>query len=804
MQAFYRWFKQQSRKPFPFQEEVWQAVAAGKSGLLNAPTGSGKTLALALPLLGFGLNQPASGIQAIWITPIRALAKDLMAAMQEASAGIGSNYTVGMRTGDATPAERKLFLKNPPQLLITTPETLHVLFSQKNASRLLRNVKAVVVDEWHELLGSKRGVQTELALARLRALNQRLMVWGISATIGNLSEAMQVLLGKNHSSGVLVKANINKKIKVVSILPDEVDKLPWAGHLGVKMVHKVIPVIEQAKTTLIFTNTRAQTEIWYRQILETKPEWAGLIAMHHGSLSNEIRTWVEDALHLGILKAVVCTSSLDLGVDFRPVDQIIQIGGPKGVARFMQRAGRSGHAPGQTSTIYFLPTHALELAEASALQKAIRNNALEARVPLVRCFDVLIQYLCTLAVGEGFFANDIFNEVKSTFCYESLNEEEWQWVLNFITKGSSSLNAYDEFNKVVVVNGKYVIQHKGIAMRHRLSIGTITSDAVMQVKYLGGGYIGSVEEWFISRLNTGDVFWFAGKNLELVKVKNLTAYVRKTTINKGIIPSWQGGRMPLSSMMANLLRLELDAFNSSPDLAGIEMNHLKEMFEWQNKLSLVPLKNQLLIETYQSKEGFHIFIYPFEGRLVHEGLAGLIAYRISKILPITFTMAFNDYGFELLSDSYVDIEEMLSYNILGVEDLQQHLLLSINAAELAQRRFRDIAQIAGLVFTGYPGKTIKTKHLQAGSALFFKVFKEYEPDNLLLQQAFDEVLYNQFEENRLREALNRIAQSQIVIKSLKNPGPFAFPLMVDRLREKLSSEKLEDRIKKMQLHFLKV
>jgi ATP-dependent Lhr-like helicase len=611
-------------------------------------------------------------------------------------------------------------------------------------------------------------------------------------------------LGKNHSSGVLVKANINKKIKVVSILPDEVDKLPWAGHLGVKMVHKVIPVIEQAKTTLIFTNTRAQTEIWYRQILETKPEWAGLIAMHHGSLSNEIRTWVEDALHLGILKAVVCTSSLDLGVDFRPVDQIIQIGGPKGVARFMQRAGRSGHAPGQTSTIYFLPTHALELAEASALQKAIRNNALEARVPLVRCFDVLIQYLCTLAVGEGFFANDIFNEVKSTFCYESLNEEEWQWVLNFITKGSSSLNAYDEFNKVVVVNGKYVIQHKGIAMRHRLSIGTITSDAVMQVKYLGGGYIGSVEEWFITRLNTGDVFWFAGKNLELVKVKNLTAYVRKTTINKGIIPSWQGGRMPLSSMMANLLRLELDAFNSSPDLAGIEMNHLKEMFEWQNKLSLVPLKNQLLIETYQSKEGFHIFIYPFEGRLVHEGLAGLIAYRISKILPITFTMAFNDYGFELLSDSYVDIEEMLSYNILGVEDLQQHLLLSINAAELAQRRFRDIAQIAGLVFTGYPGKTIKTKHLQAGSALFFKVFKEYEPDNLLLQQAFDEVLYNQFEENRLREALNRIAQSQIVIKSLKNPGPFAFPLMVDRLREKLSSEKLEDRIKKMQLHFLKV
>lgn len=803
MQAFYRWFKQQGRKPFPFQEEAWQAVASGKSGLLNAPTGSGKTLALALPLLGFGLNQPAVGIQAIWITPIRALAKDLMAAMQEAALGIGSSYSVGMRTGDATPAERKVFLTNPPQLLITTPETLHVLISQKNASNLLSHVNAVVVDEWHELIGSKRGVQTELALARLRALNQHLMVWGISATIGNLPEAMQVLLGSKYRNGVLIKANINKKIKVESILPDEVDKLPWAGHLGVKMVHKVIPVIEKANTTLIFTNTRAQTEIWYRQILEAKPEWAGLIAMHHGSLSNEIRTWVEDALHVGILKAVVCTSSLDLGVDFRPVDQIIQIGGPKGVARFMQRAGRSGHAPGETSTIYFLPTHALELAEASALQAAVKLNTLEARVPLVRCFDVLIQYLCTLAVGEGFIADAVFKEIKNTFCYESLTVDEWQWVLHFITKGSISLNAYEEFNKVVVVNGKYVIEHKGIAMRHRLSIGTITNDAVMQVKYLGGGYIGSVEEWFISRLNIGDVFWFAGKNLELVQVKNLTAYVRKTTINKGLIPSWQGGRMPLSSMMANLLRAELDAFNSAPNLASIEMHHLKEMFEWQNNISLVPLKNQLLIETYQSKEGFHVFIYPFEGRLVHEGLAGLIAYRISKIFPVSFTMAFNDYGFELLSDSFVDIEEMLSYNILGVEDLQQHLLQSINAAELAQRRFRDIAQIAGLVFTGYPGKVIKTKHLQAGSALFFKVFNEYEPDNLLLQQAYEEVLYNQFEENRLREALNRIAQIQIVIKVLKNPGPFAFPLLVDRLREKLSSEKLEDRIKKMQLQFLK-
>ncbi|MFN4082925.1 MAG: ligase-associated DNA damage response DEXH box helicase [Bacteroidia bacterium] len=799
--AFYQWFKEKNIKPFLFQEQAWEAFLNCKSGLINAPTGSGKTYSLALPLLANGINKSTKGLQAIWITPIRALTKDLVKAIETAAIGINSKYTIGYRTGDTTQKERAKQNENLPNILITTPESLHVLLSTKDYEKKFSQIKAIVVDEWHEMLGNKRGVQTELALSRLKGLNPNLQIWGISATIGNLQQAMQVLLGSNHQNGILIKAEIEKKIEIKSIYPTKAERLPWAGHLGIKLAEQIVPLIDKAKTTLIFTNTRAQTEIWYRQLLEIKPDWAGLIAMHHGSLSNEIRQWVEDALHTGILKAVVCTSSLDLGVDFRPVEQIIQIGGPKGIARFMQRAGRSGHAPGQVSVIYFLPTHALELTEASALKLAVKQNIMENREPLVRCFDVLIQYLCTLATGQGFYPKQIYNEIKQTHCFNTISELEWQWVLFFITQGSQSLNAYNEFKKVEVdEKGIYKITNKGIAMRHRLSIGTIVSDAAITVKYANGGFIGTVEEWFISRLNIGDVFWFAGKNLELVQVKNLTAYVKKSEQTKGQIPSWQGGRMPLTSKMSEVLRHELHSFamnqNQSKDLKEIA-----ETLNFQKERSVIPLQNQLLIETLESKEGHHAFIYPFEGRLVHEALASLIAYRISQQYPITFSMAFNDYGFELLSDIPFDMEEAIGFNIFGVEDLSNHLLNSINAAELAQRKFREIARIAGLVFTGFPGKMIKTKHLQANSSLFFKVFSENEPDNLLIQQAYEELLLSQFEETRLRMALIRIAKIEIIIKKLEKPGPFAFPIMVDRLREKLSSEKLEDRIKKMQVAF---
>ncbi|MCB0567668.1 MAG: ligase-associated DNA damage response DEXH box helicase [Phaeodactylibacter sp.] len=822
-----KWFEQQGWRPFPFQLEAWQHYLDGFSGLVNAPTGTGKTYALAMGILLEGKSLPPApsegggeapldspptlgeagrglGLQAIWITPIRALAKEIQGSIQRASDGLGLDWRVAIRSGDTKSGERAKQKKNPPQVLITTPESLHLLLASKGYSKYFQHLKTIVVDEWHELIGSKRGVQIELALSRLKGLLPGLKVWGISATIGNMDEALAVLMGNTFKTGryQVVRANIPKQIEIESILPDEIERFPWAGHLGIRLLEKVLPVLEQSQSTLIFTNTRAQCEIWYQNLLAVAPGLAGAIAMHHGSISRELRDWVEDALHQGILKAVVCTSSLDLGVDFRPVESIIQIGSPKGVARFMQRAGRSGHQPGALSKIYFVPAHSLELIEAAALRRAIEQGELESRIPYIRSFDVLLQYLVTLAVSEGFRPEEIFEEVKGTYSFSSMTRDEWAWCLDFITTGGQSLDAYEEYKKVIIEDGLYKVVSRRTAMRHRLQIGTIVSDVSMTIKYLSGKRIGTVEEWFIAQLRPGDVFWFAGRSLELVRIKEMTVQVKRSKKKTGKIPSWQGGRMPLSSQLSSTLRFKMAQLNHR-DFTDVELQKLEPLIALQARRSHVPHEGEFLIEYFKSREGYHLLFYPYEGRFVHEGMGALIAYRISRLQALSFSIAMNDYGFELLSDSEIPIGEALEQGLFSTEGLSQDIQASINAAEMAKRRFRDIASISGLIFKGYPGKQKKDRHLQSSSQLFFEVFNDYEPNNLLLLQAYDEVMSFQLEEARLRAALRRIQGQRIVLSRPEKATPFAFPIMVDRLRERLSSEKLEDRIRKMKLQLIR-
>ena len=647
------------------------------------------------------------------------------------------------------------------------------------------------------MLGTKRGVLVELALSRLKSISP-LKVWGISATIGNLDEAMQVLLGEDHKAfeTEMIIADIQKEIEVKSILPQSMDKFPWRGHLGLHLLEEIIPIIQSSKSTLIFTNTRSQCEIWFQKLLEKHPDFAGDLAMHHGSIDKQTRLWVENALREHQLKAVVCTSSLDLGVDFAPVETIIQIGGPKGVARFTQRAGRSGHRPGEKSLIYFLPTHAIELIEAVALQKAVRNKNVEERLPHFNSFDVLVQYLTTLAISEGFQPQQIYEEVKSTFCFQDLDSETWQWALDFITTGGESLQNYEDYHKVSIdEDGLYHVKNRGVAMRHRLQIGSIVSDAVLKVKYLSGKFIGSVEEWFISKLNPGDVFTFAGKTLELIRIKQMEVYVRKSKAKNAKVPSWMGGRLSLSSQMSEGLRNELYNLNNQSDLP--EYQSLQPVIQRQQEESIIPKPDEFLIEIFETREGIHHVFYPFEGRFVHEAMASLVAYRISLLQSISFSLAFNDYGFELLTDSQIDLKVLQNPNIWQAQNVNTDLYKSLNATEMARRKFRDIAVISGLVFSGYPGKVIKSKHLQSGSQLIFEVFRDYEPDNPLFLQAYRETFEYSLEEGRLIKALDRISQQNIRIKICENPTPFSFPIITDRLREKLSSEKLEDRIQKM-------
>lgn len=799
----YRWFNSQGWKAFEFQEEAWHHYLAGRSGLVNAPTGSGKTLSLAIPILIEGLSLKPKKVQALWITPIRALSKEIHSAVSLAAEGLGSPWKIGVRTGDTRVSEKLRQKEKPPAFLITTPESLHQLLSQKGYREYFMDLKAIVVDEWHELMGSKRGVQMELALAHLKALCPGLKVWGISATIGNMEQSLQVLLGADEArqAHAVVRASIEKKVEVISVYPENVENLPWSGHLGIHLLDKAIEVVRQSQSTLIFTNTRSFAEIWYQKMLDRAPELSGLIAMHHGSISQELRHWVEEQLHEGKLKAVICTSSLDLGVDFRPVETIIQVGSPKGVARFLQRAGRSGHQPGATSRIYFLPTHSLELLEAAAIRQAVTEKVVEERLPYIRSFDVLVQYLVTLATGEGFDPAALLEEVRGTYCFQSISEEEWSWALNFITTGGASLTAYDEYRKVDIENGGYKVTDRRIALRHRLSIGTIVSDASMLVRYVSGKQLGTIEEYFIAQLNPGDVFWFAGRKLELVRVKDMEALVRNTKRKSGRVPSWQGGRMALSSQLSDMIRRKVNAAAvGAPE--DEELVFLRPLLELQRNLSHLPKENEFLVEYFETAEGHHVVMYPFEGRLVHEGLASLVAYRIAQTLPITFSLAMNDYGFELLSDQPIPLEEALETNVLGDENLLRDIQASINSVEMARRKFRDIASIAGLIFKGYPGQRVRDKHVQSSSQLFFSVFHEYDSTNLLLLQAYEEMMDFQLEEARLRKALERIKSQKIVVRYPPRPTPFAFPIMIDRLsRDKLTTERLEDRVKKMNLEW---
>ena len=812
-QKIEQWFSRRGWNPFDYQREVWKAFLSGKHGLLNAPTGSGKTYALYMPVLINWIDKHPktyteladNGLQLLWITPLRALARDIEQALQQVVDDLDIPWQVARRTGDVSSYQKQKMKEQMPEVLITTPESLHVLMAQKGYQYYFSNLDAVVIDEWHELLGSKRGIQVELGLSRLKHLRPEINIWGISATIGNLQEAHDVLLGidENKNDSTIIKADIEKKLQVQSVLPDDVEKFPWSGHLGTKLLPKVLPIIEESRSTLIFTNTRSQSEIWFQQLLEAKPELAGTIALHHGSLSKEVRRWVEDALHKGKLKAVVCTSSLDLGVDFAPVETVIQVGSPKGVARFLQRAGRSGHQPGSTSRIFFVPTNALELIEAAALKTAATQKvALESRDPILKPYDVLIQYLITLAVSDGFKPNQIYEEIKTTFAYQTLTQKEWNWIMDFITTGGQSLTAYDEYSKVVQEEGLYKVVDKKIKRRHRMSIGTITSDTMMSVKYLKGARLGSIEEWFIASLKPGDTFWFAGRSLELVRTKQMTAYVRRANTSKAKVPSWMGGRMSLSSNMSNLLRRKLhQAIEGSAN--DIELKTIQPILDVQNDWSTLPDEDELLIEQTTSREGHHLFFYPFEGRYVHEGMSALIAYRISQLTPITFSIAMNDYGFELLSDKKIPIKEALEQNLFSDVNLVEDIFSSLNDTELAKRRFRGICHISGLIFKGFPGQQKASRHLQSSSSLFFDVFDQYEPDNLLLQQAYDEVLSYQLDEVRLRKALKRIQSQQITLKTTERFTPLAFPIMVDRLRERLSSENLIDRVQRMQLQLEK-
>jgi ATP-dependent Lhr-like helicase len=809
------WFAGRGWKVFPFQRAVWKAALTGQSGLLHANTGAGKTYAVWLAALLRGANRSRrsrSGLRVLWLTPMRALAADTQRSLEVAATELGAAspdligaWSIGTRTGDTGSAERARQSRSLPGALITTPESLSLLLSHAGARDQFKHLDMVIIDEWHELMGSKRGVQVQLALARLRRWNPELVVWGLSATMGNLAEARHVLLGsdRDEAQGVLVEGDLKKQIVVDCLVPDNVSRFPWGGHLGLQMLEPVVREIDKHEATLVFTNTRSQSEIWYQNLIEARPDWAGVVALHHGSLDREVREWVEGGLKRGELKAVVCTASLDLGVDFLPVERVLQVGSAKGIARLLQRAGRSGHAPGRVSRVTLVPTNSLELLEAAGAKRAVASRRIEARQVPNKPFDVLVQHLVTVALGGGFRSHELYEEVKTAWSYRNLSEEEWQWALDFVARGGQSLTVYPEYQRVLPdEEGVYRVPDATIGRRHRMSIGTIVSDAQMQVKYMTGGRIGSVEESFIGRLKPGDHFLFGGRILELVRVHEMTAFVKRSTSTKGAISRWQGAKMPMSSELAHAALEELKLAHEGR-FEGPEMQALRPLLEIQERWSALPSSDTLLVESMKSREGYHLFVYPFAGRSVHTGLASLLALRVGRIDPSTFSVAVNDYGFELLSPEPVEWAALfggatgLEVGLFDTSRLLEDVLDSLNATQLSQQRFREVARIAGLVFQGYPGQHKSMRQVQASSSLFFEVFRKHDRGNLLLTQAEREVLEQELELTRLRDTLHELHARRIAYREVKRATPFGFPLMVERFREKVSTEKLSDRVARM-------
>ncbi len=796
------WYAARGWKVFPFQRAVWQAALNGESGMLHATTGSGKTYAVWFAALQRAMQSPPrrkAGLRVLWLTPMRALAADTLRALQESSADLMPGWTIDARTGDTSSAARARQAKKLPDALVTTPESLTLMLSKADAQEQFALLDMVIVDEWHELMGNKRGVQTQLALARLRQWNPGLVVWGLSATLGNLQRAQEVLLGPD-VPGTIVEGSLRKEIVVDTLIPEHPSRFPWAGHLGLQMLQPVIGEIEGSATTLVFCNTRSQAELWYQNLLDARPDWAGIIALHHGSLDKEVRDWVELGLKKGDLKAVVCTSSLDLGVDFLPVERVLQIGSAKGIARLLQRAGRSGHAPGRVSRVTLVPTQSLELLEAGAAIQAVKERDVESRPSPHKPLDVLVQHLVTVALGGGFRSQQLYDEVRTAWAYRDLREDEWQWALDFVARGGQSLTVYPEYRRVLPDDeGVYRVPDVAIGRRHRMGIGTIVSEAMIQVKYQSGGRIGTVEEGFISRLNKGDHFLYGGRVLEFIRVHEMTAYVKRATGSKGAVPRWQGGKMPLSSELAHAaleqMRLATEGFYKGP-----EMQAIRPLLEIQQRWSALPTPQRTVVESLHSREGHHLFMYPFAGRAVHIGLASLFAYRVGKTRPVTFSIAVNDYGFELLAPDAVawpDIFAALegrNVKLFSTDHLLEDVLASLNATEMSQRRFREIARIAGLVFQGYPGQPKSNRQVQASSSLFFEVFRKHDAGNLLLTQAQREVLEQELELNRLRATLEELQGRFVSYHETKRATPFGFALMVERFREKLSTEKLSDRV----------
>ena len=792
--------------PHPFQEGTWAAQIEGRSGLVNVPTGSGKTYAAYGGALGLAARHAGSPrrLRVLYLTPLRALANDITAALQAPVEELKLDLKVESRTGDTSSSIKTRQRAKPPDVLVTTPESLALLLSYAGAAKMFGALECVIVDEWHALCADKRGALLQLSLARAKRHAPQAIIWALSATVADLGAAAEAACGVG-SDPLLVRSTIERPIELDALTTGVFGTLPWGGENALRIVRAVAEAIDEGpESVMIFANTRSMAEFWYQALLDERPDWAGVMGLHHGSIERDERTWVESALKDGRLRVVVATSSLDLGVDFDPVGRVFQIGSPKSIARLVQRAGRASHRPGAPCRVTCVPTRPSDLLEVDALARALAAGDVEqAPVPDAPA-DVLTQHMVTCALGGGFDPDELFDEVRGCASYLALDRAAFDEALGLAETGGETLRAYPEYRKVERdEEGRVIVSDKKVARRHRMAIGTISSSSSVQVRFSKGKRLGAIDEGYISRLKAGDQFLFAGRALEFVRLYDMTCFVKLAKGTPRSTPSWQGRRFPLSAPLAARLRESIGAFERG-ELTP-ELERARRFLEVQRGLSALPQEHQLLVEIWKDRQGHHLFVYPFEGRLVHEGMASIAALRLGRAAPSTFALSASEYGFGLSSTRAYPFDEALEGGALWeTEGLEADAIEATNSSEIARRRFRDVARVAGLVFGGYPGSRKTNRQLQTSTGLLFDVFARYDPDHLLMRQARREVLDDQLERERMQDAMRRMRAAELLVARPRRPTPLGYALAFARQRELISSETLADRLERMKQAWMEV
>jgi ATP-dependent Lhr-like helicase len=794
--AFADWFAARGWAPRPHQLACLASARDGASHLLIAPTGGGKTLAGFLPSLVELAERGSTGrLHTLYISPLKALAVDIARNVERPIREMGLKVSLEARTGD-TPAHRRQRQKfAPPDFLLTTPEQVALMLTHQDAARFFCALKAVIVDELHSFHATKRGALLALNLAQLRRMAPTHRTVGLSATVADEAALLKFLTPQN---GALAPARLIKAeggAKPVVRIHDSEQRIPWSGHSARHSWAEVYDAIRKAAMTLVFVNTRSQAEMTFQALWRMNDDNLP-IALHHGSLDVEQRRKVEAAMAKGGLRAVVCTSTLDLGIDWGEVDLVIQIGAPKGASRLTQRIGRANHRMDEPSSALLIPGNRFEVLECIAAQAAIHEGALDGEPARDGTLDVLAQHITAVACAAPFDADTLYSDVISTAPYSGLSREEFEKAVEFAASGGYALKNYERFRRIVrTPEGLYRIRNAHVSKQHRLNAGTIIDSPSFNIRLRSGARargpgrkLGTMEEWFIEGLAPGDTGLFAGEVLRFLGVEGVDAFVERAAGAEPRIPSWNGGKFPLTTFLASRVRRLI------ADREGWRLlpQQLREWLDIQDEVSIIPEPDDLLVESFPHNERHFLVCYPFDGRLAHQTLGMLLTRRLERLgfQPLGFVPT--EYSLSVWGRrdmSGADMAALFDEDMLG-DDLESWLAESV----LMKRTFRDCAVIAGLIDRRHPGQQKTGRQVTFSADLIFDVLKEHEPDHLLLRAAWTDAARGYLDLARLQGLLTRV-KGRIRHARLDRVSPLAIPVMLEINKEMIVGEAQEAMLK---------